>query len=250
VFNHANPVAVMAATTERGLDLVVDHEHQSESEAARLAGPVKAAGWVRELRADATGIWGRMVWTRAARQMIGAREYRHVSPTMIDDQATTRIVSLRRVGLVHQPALPLKALARAEAPGTMPAGAAGTPDAGMAGPDRAVAARWPRNSCRSFWRRWGSTPRRTRGPRQRPSGASGRISRRLRTGSHPVPRPHRLRHRRGQAAAPPRRSPAMSRPRRSRNCSPNAGQSAPLPRIARGWRRSSAPSIRATFRPR
>jgi phage I-like protein len=108
VFHCQNPAAVMHATAARGLDMVVDFEHASEIDAARLAGPVRAAGWVKALRSDATGIWGRVEWTTAARAMIGAREYRCVSPTLMVDPKTQRIMALRSVALVHHPALPLK----------------------------------------------------------------------------------------------------------------------------------------------
>ncbi|PYF05819.1 Mu-like prophage I protein, partial [Rhodobacter viridis] len=57
----SNPAAVMRGFEQRGVDLPVDYEHQSETTEARMRGPVPAAGWIKELRLEDTGLWGRVV---------------------------------------------------------------------------------------------------------------------------------------------------------------------------------------------
>lgn len=105
-----DPVSVIQRFKDRAIDLAVDFEHQSERPEASLNGPVPAAGWVKELSLRPSGIWGRVEWTERARAMIAAREYRFVSPTLLTEKATKRVVGLSSVALVHQPNLHLTAL--------------------------------------------------------------------------------------------------------------------------------------------
>lgn len=114
-----DPTALIAAFQEGGLDLVVDYEHASDIPEARLKGPVKAAGWIKELRQNEAGLWGRVEWTATARQIIAAKEYRYLSPVFYHDK-DHRIWRLKGAGLVHQPNLHLKALASQEPPMTAP----------------------------------------------------------------------------------------------------------------------------------
>ncbi len=106
-----DPEAVIRQFQARRVDLPVDYEHQADSPMALANGPVPAAGWIRELRADGEGLWGRVEWTDTARKMIEAREYRYISPSFLAERKTGKIVRLKGAGLVHRPALHLKALA-------------------------------------------------------------------------------------------------------------------------------------------
>lgn len=101
---------IIADFTARAVDLVIDYEHAADNAEARARGPVAAAGWIKALRADAAGLWGRVEWTATARQMIEAGEYRYLSPTFLFDPRTGIICRLQGAGLVHRPNLPLKAL--------------------------------------------------------------------------------------------------------------------------------------------
>lgn len=109
-----NPAGVLAAFRAGGIDLPVDCEHQNDRPSALANGPVPAAGWIKELRADERGIWGRVEWTATAGQMIARREYRFISPSVLYDPKTKAVLRLKGAGLVHNPALPLTALAREE----------------------------------------------------------------------------------------------------------------------------------------
>lgn len=67
-------------------------------------GPVPAAGWIKELKVATNGLWGRVVWTARASALIGAKQYRTISPVFYTrkDGSITR---LKGAGLVHNPNL-------------------------------------------------------------------------------------------------------------------------------------------------
>lgn len=113
-FDLADPAALCLDFDARGVDLPIDYEHQNDRAEAKLAGPVPAAGWIKELRADDTGLWGRVEWTATAREMIGKREYRYLSPSFLFHPQTRQVVRLKGAGLVHNPNLHLTALASEE----------------------------------------------------------------------------------------------------------------------------------------
>lgn len=112
-FDLVDPAAVILDFEQRGVDLPIDYEHQMDTPAARLKGPVPAAGWIKELAHDETGLWGRVEWTATARDLIARKEYRFLSPVFLHNTAG-QIQRLSGAGLVHKPALRLKALAQEE----------------------------------------------------------------------------------------------------------------------------------------
>ena len=81
-FDLVDPAAVVLAFQSAGIDLVVDYEHANDRPEIKTGGPVPAAGWIKELKADATGLWGRVEWTVTAAELISNREYRYLSPAM------------------------------------------------------------------------------------------------------------------------------------------------------------------------
>lgn len=105
--------AVIKASNSAGLDLVVDYEHQVDDPANRAKGPVRAAGWIKELIAKPDGIWGRVEWTRTARNMIADREYRYLSPVLVHRTDGT-VMRIKGLSLVHRPNLELTALSSQE----------------------------------------------------------------------------------------------------------------------------------------
>ncbi|MFC3059420.1 phage protease [Paenirhodobacter populi] len=112
-FDLAEPNDVIADFRKRGVDLPIDYEHQNDTPDAKRNGPVPAAGW-KDLRADDTGLWGRVEWTDTAREMIARREYRYLSPSFAYLPESRRIVRVKGAGLVHNPNLTLTALAHEE----------------------------------------------------------------------------------------------------------------------------------------
>lgn len=75
-----------------------------------------AAGWIKELKAAAGGLWGRVEWTATAAEMIGRKDYRYLSPSILFHPKTRQIMLLKGAGLVHNPNLYLTALASQETP--------------------------------------------------------------------------------------------------------------------------------------
>src|SRR5512139_4138080 len=96
----ASLAAMVAAFRSRGVDLVIDYEHQSlQGERA------PAAGWIKDLEARPDGLWARVEWTRQARQYLLSKEYRYFSPVLRLDPATRRPTALMHLGLTNVPAI-------------------------------------------------------------------------------------------------------------------------------------------------
>lgn len=114
-WTNPDPAGLVDAFRSRGLDLVIDWEHGSETRA--LAGERSpAAGWVKELDIRDGAVWGRVVWTDRGRADVESGAYRYISPAFDFERAGNRIVRLTSVGLVHAPNLPaLPALNREDA---------------------------------------------------------------------------------------------------------------------------------------
>jgi phage I-like protein len=92
--------AMVADFRARGVDLVIDYEHQSlQGERA------PAAGWIKGLEAREDGLWGRVDWTPQAREYLRNREYRYFSPVLKLDPQTRRPRVLMQVGLTNVPAI-------------------------------------------------------------------------------------------------------------------------------------------------
>ena len=111
----SDPAGVVEDFQSRALDLVVDFEHQNDTPAARLSGPVPAAGWIKALQARSDGIWGLVQWTARAAELIKGREYRYLSPVILHHPDTREIMRLKGASLVHNPNFLLTALNAQEA---------------------------------------------------------------------------------------------------------------------------------------
>jgi len=84
----------------RGVDLVVDYEHQTMT-----GGKAPAAGWIKELKGESDGLWGRVEWTESARRYLESREYRYFSPVLRLDPETRRPTALLHLALTNTPAI-------------------------------------------------------------------------------------------------------------------------------------------------
>ena len=118
-FDLADPGAIVLAFQSAGIDLPIDYDHANDRPEFKTGGPVPAAGWIKELKADDTGLWGRVEWTATAAELISNREYRFLSPSFLYAEKTGAIARLKGAGLVHHPNLHLTALNSQE--NTMPA---------------------------------------------------------------------------------------------------------------------------------
>jgi phage I-like protein len=102
--------AVLDAFASHGADLPIDYDHQSLT-ADEKAGPVPAAGWIKELQAREDGIWARVEWTPRAADLLAHKEYRYLSPVFRYQAKDGRVVALSGAGLTHNPNLYLQAAA-------------------------------------------------------------------------------------------------------------------------------------------
>jgi len=98
--DEASLQAMVEAYRSRGVDLVIDYEHQSlQGERA------PAAGWIKELEARPDGLWARVDWTQQARDYLEKKEYRYFSPVLKLDPETRKPTALMHVGLTNVPAI-------------------------------------------------------------------------------------------------------------------------------------------------
>jgi phage I-like protein len=91
---------MVAAFQARGMDLVVDYEHQSLN-----GGRAPAAGWIKELAVREDGLWARVEWTAQAQEYLRQKEYRYFSPVLKLDPETRKPLNLLHVALTNVPAM-------------------------------------------------------------------------------------------------------------------------------------------------
>ena len=98
-----NPQQIVNAFAGEGVDLPIDYEHGSEFfNPDGLAIP--AAGWIKAVRNVEGAIWVDVEWTAKAAGMIGAKEYRYISPAFATNDDNS-IIALSSIGLVQHPNL-------------------------------------------------------------------------------------------------------------------------------------------------
>ncbi|OOZ41661.1 hypothetical protein BOW53_02995 [Solemya pervernicosa gill symbiont] len=117
-----NPQGVLdylhALQQEAGRDLPFDWEHATELKAPQ-GEKAPATGWGKAFEIRDGAIWARVEWTENGRNAIAAKEYRYLSPVLVFEKATRRIVGLSSVGLTNRPNLHLTALNREANPGSI-----------------------------------------------------------------------------------------------------------------------------------
>ena len=89
---------ILAAFERRQVDMVIDYEHQTQR-----GEEAPAAGWIKELRADAAGVWARVEWTERGRRYVERREYRYLSPVILVDRKSGRVREIVSVALTNIP---------------------------------------------------------------------------------------------------------------------------------------------------
>jgi len=109
-----DPQAIIEASQADQRPLPIDYDHAIDL-GAKSGQPGIAAGWIVELQARDTGIWGRVEWTEKGGATITAKEYRFVSPTFTLDDKKTHVARIMRAALTNNPAIQeLPALARSQ----------------------------------------------------------------------------------------------------------------------------------------
>jgi phage I-like protein len=100
------PEALVDVLSRRKFPLVLDWEHSTELKGAK-GEEAPAAGWLREFEARNGAVWGRVEWTPRGQASVANREYRGISPVLLFDGGTRRVVSLSSVGLTNKPNFPI-----------------------------------------------------------------------------------------------------------------------------------------------
>lgn len=95
--------ASFAADPRDATGLILDENH-AQDRAAPLGLSSPARGKITEMEARADGIWGRVAWNRAGRELVADRAYRGISPTFVHD-AAGRVIRVLRASLVNNPNL-------------------------------------------------------------------------------------------------------------------------------------------------
>lgn len=107
------PERIVKRFNQNAQPLILDWEHASEHKAPQ-GDPTPAAGWIEDMEVRKGSVWGRVDWTERGRETVANREYRFISPVLVYQKPSRRVVDLASVGLVGRPNLHLKALNRAE----------------------------------------------------------------------------------------------------------------------------------------
>ena len=85
---------------ERGLDLVIDYEHQTLKDVQ-----APAAGWVKELILQEDAIAAKVEWTPRAKEYLKNREYRYLSPVVLVRRSDNKAVVMHSGALTNTPAI-------------------------------------------------------------------------------------------------------------------------------------------------
>lgn len=84
----------------RGLDLVIDYEHQTLKDVQAPAG-----GWIKKLVKTNDAIAAQVEWTAKAKQYLENKEYKYLSPVVICRKSDGKAVALHSVALTNTPAI-------------------------------------------------------------------------------------------------------------------------------------------------
>lgn len=92
--------AMKKAFEERGVDVVIDYEHQTLSDVQAPAG-----GWIKELLLEDDAIAAKVEWTPRAAEYLKNKEYRYLSPVVLVRKFDQKAVVLHSVALTNTPAI-------------------------------------------------------------------------------------------------------------------------------------------------
>ncbi len=92
--------AMKAEMQRRGIDIVVDYEHQTLKDVQAPAG-----GWVKELIYTPEAIEAKVEWTQKAQEYLKNKEYRYLSPVVLTRKKDNKAVALHSLALTNTPAI-------------------------------------------------------------------------------------------------------------------------------------------------
>lgn len=103
-----NPETLAARFNKDGIDIPVDLDHGISKNDKPAA-----VGWVKEMRAEPDGLYGRVEWLETGKEVLASKSRRYVSPTFHHTKSGEAIW-LHSVALVAAPALAMPALAHVD----------------------------------------------------------------------------------------------------------------------------------------
>lgn len=92
--------AIKNTFLKRGLDIVIDYEHQTLEDVQAPAG-----GWIKDLFIQDGAISANVEWTPKAAEYLKNKEYRYLSPVVLVRKSDTKAVVLHSVALTNTPAI-------------------------------------------------------------------------------------------------------------------------------------------------
>ena len=95
--------AVIAASMQSERGMPIDENHATDV-AMAVGGAAPARGWITELQARADGLWGKVRWTNAGKELMSDRAYRGLSP-VFNHTADNVITRVLRASLTNKPNL-------------------------------------------------------------------------------------------------------------------------------------------------
>ena len=114
---HAQRIVKASQDRAGQSQIAIDYDHQIIN-APKNGAPAPAAGWITAMRAQADGIWATVEWTPRAREQLGQREYRYLSPVFRHDRFGT-VSCIVNAALTNVPALDLRAVASQQGTSSM-----------------------------------------------------------------------------------------------------------------------------------
>lgn len=92
--------AMKAEMQRRGIDIVIDYEHQTLQDVQ-----APASGWVKELIYTPEAIIAKVEWTPKAKEYLQNKEYRYLSPVVLTRKKDSKAVALHSLALTNTPAI-------------------------------------------------------------------------------------------------------------------------------------------------
>ncbi len=89
-----------AEMQRRGIDIVIDYEHQTLNGVQAPAG-----GWVKELEYTPEAIVAKVEWTEKAKEYLKNKEYRYLSPVVLTRKKDGKAIVLHSLALTNTPAI-------------------------------------------------------------------------------------------------------------------------------------------------
>ena len=89
-----------AEMQRRGIDIVIDYEHQTLKDVQAPAG-----GWVKDLIYTPEAIIAKVEWTPKAKEYLKNKEYRYLSPVVLTRKSDSKAVVLHSLALTNTPAI-------------------------------------------------------------------------------------------------------------------------------------------------